>query len=92
MHRSWGQTIKPPQKMENREMPDKKDYGSVYVCPNGCLGSKVPAICKICKEPMKEVKQLSPTMKGPTLDCSEFEGIDGSFLWQSVRELNKKRN
>ena len=54
-----------------------QDYGSVYVCQNGCLGSKVPAICKICKEPMEEVKKLGPTMKGPTLDCSEFEGNIG---------------
>ena len=73
-------------------MPDKKDYGSVYVCPNGCLGSKVPAICKICKEPMEEGKLLSPTVKSFTLPADIFEGIDGSFLWQSVRELNKKRN
>ena len=54
-------------------MTDKKDYGSGYICPNGCLGSEVPRICRFCKEPMKEVKRLSPTVEGPTLSNDIFE-------------------
>ncbi len=39
------------------------------------------------------IKEIEKVLKegGDDINCSEFEGIDGSSLWQSIREVNKKR-